>query len=141
MHKNNTCSGPPTPCGGYDDMDDGHNNYDNDDSDTDDGGIFVTAAAPEICSKQECLALYLQGSVHDVLDLLEACDKGAGPHQRTAAAETYIYSGPTEVPVLESEQNRLVVGSVQVCELREIMALLLNTHGFQVSDPSDQEVK
>jgi hypothetical protein len=62
--------------------------------------------------------LHLQSSLQDIADVVEGYDTSAA--QRQGIAET-----PYEVPVLESLQNKVIVGSVKVSELRRILILSL----------------
>ena len=87
-------------------------------------------ASSGVCRNE---VLYLQSSVQDVLDLVEGFARRA--QLCSPGAEE---NSPSEVPILESDRNRLVVGSVQVCALRRMA--LCYTRGAQVSVPSMQEV-
>lgn len=81
----------------------------------------------------ELEGLYLRGSVRDLLDLVERIDRSSKLPPGAAVA-----CASTEVPVLESELSRLVVGCVQVSELRA--AAVSYTCGLHAVDLSSQEV-
>ena len=58
--------------------------------------------------------LTLNTTVQDLLDFIETYD-------RVTKRETSIESGAcSEIPVLESTDNKFVVGAVKVCKLRSI---------------------